>query len=698
MGLFDRFKPARDEPDALQPEVVPANGDDAAHQTATQPDEGRVAAGTVGVETGLETVEPVTDFSVADSAVASSEAVSEQAQAPQSSVVETPAPFVDFEQEFAPLESSTEETAIPAPSMPELSGSALDVAELEEWSEPLPSVAPPVLALGSSLEAPEAQLRIESLIETRGGENVYLASYEGEGETCGVRLREASGVWGERLAREAMWRTHWDATARIAMLPRQICSFKGGENFYLATETLAESPTLSQFLALEEAKFAQGGEADTGQYDVAAYLTEVLLVLTQLAAFLVRLHGAGFAHLGLRPDGIVPGKPLQILDCSFAAPLGEVLEAPLSFAGYSAPELSHPGVVDARSDLYAVGALLYRAVSGQDVPESGTDFSTWQPRIVMAGVPQILRRTLGGVDTRYNSAEELHRALVKLKSRLRPTVSHASYGLSTIGLESTRASNQDAFGITSGSWETEQGPVAWTAFCVSDGMGGMAAGEVASEVAVGAFLRSAASWSTEAAGLGTAPLPAAAQAQLVKEWASAANEAVVRAMEARHARGGCTIDAGLVIDRRLCIAHVGDARMYLLRGGEFQVLSRDHSFVMSLLLQGQITFDDIRTHPERNKITRSLGERHPQPDYFVDGLQVQTGQDWLELASGDVLLACSDGLWEPVLESEMLEAIAGGDLAGAARQMLRLALQRGAPDNATLVLLRLDEHSAPVFA
>ncbi|RYG75204.1 hypothetical protein EON80_01430, partial [bacterium] len=377
---------------------------------------------------------------------------------------------------------------------------------------------------------------------------------------------------------------------------------------------------------------------------------------------------------------------------------GEALEAPLSFAGYSAPELSQPGVVDARADIYAVGALLYRAVTGSDVPESGPDFLTWKPRVVMAGVPQILRRTLGDVESRFNSAEELHRALVKLKNRLRPTVSHVTHGVSTIGLESSRATNQDAFGFQSGAWESDQGPVAWTAFCVADGMGGMAAGEVASEVAVRTFLEAASTWSAQPDNLNTTPVTAATQEQLVKDWAALANEAVVNAMEARHVRGGCTIDAGLVIDRRLCVAHVGDARLYLLRKDEFKVLTRDHSFVMTLLLQGQITFDDIRTHNERNKITRSLGERHPQPDYFIDGLQVQTGQPSLELQPGDILMACSDGLWEPVLESEMLTAINAGDLPQAGRDMLRLALQRGAPDNATLVLFRLDEHPAPVFA
>ena len=596
----------------------------------------------------------------------------------------------EFDVEFAAPETEVADEVAP----PQIE---TDDGELEEWSEPLASVAPPTLEVGAQIQAFDGVFEIEEFLETRGGENVYRALWRrGDGESETVRLRQAGGEWGERLSRETMWRAHWEETARLAMLPRVMGGFNDESCVYLATEMPTSGPTLGQFFGAHELAVA-ALPADEKEASETEFLSETLLLLTQVAAFLVRLHEAGFAHLGLRPDGIVSGKPVQITDCSFAAPLDEPLEAALSLAGYSAPELLKPGQVDARSDLYGVGALLYRAVTGQDVPESGVDFLSWKPRVMMAGVPQILSRTLGEADTRFNSAPELHRALVKLKARLKPTISHDLCGLSTVGLEPSRVTNQDAFGTVQGAWETESGPLSWSAFIVADGMGGMAAGEVASEIAVQTFLDAASSWAgaTDNAGIGA--LPAVDQAQLVKEWAALSNGAVVSAMQARAARGGCTLDAGLVIEKRLAIAHVGDGRFYLLRGGEFEILSRDHSFVMSLLLQGEISFEEIRTHSDRNKVTRSLGERHPQPDYFIDTLAVQKQAPTLDLCNGDVLLACSDGLWEPVVESEMLAAIAGNDLRGAARALLKLALQRGAPDNATLVLLRLSEEAAPVF-
>ena len=612
---------------------------------------------------------------------------------PESALVIEP-DLSEFEAEFAAPEIEPT-IAATAPELVE------DDGELEEWSEPLPSVAPPILEVGAPVQAFDGAFTIEEHLETRGGENVYRATWQsGDGALETVRLRQASGAWGERLSRETMWRAHWEETVRLAMLPRVISGFRDGDCAYLATEMPTSGPTLGQFFnAHQDAVAALTDDLDDEKRErcETEFLSETLLLLTQVAAFLVRLHEAGFAHLGLRPDGIVSGKPVQIMDCSFAAPLGEPLEAALSLAGYSAPELLKPGVVDARSDLYGVGALLYRAVTGEDVPESGFDFGCWKPRVVMAGVPQILHRTLGDADTRFNNAPELHKALVKLKARLKPTISHECFGLTTIGLEPSRVTNQDAFGTVGGAWETENGPLSWSAFIVADGMGGMAAGEVASEIAVETFLDAASSWAGATENAGLSALPALEQAQLVKDWAALSNGAVVSAMQARGARGGCTLDAGLVIEKRLSIAHVGDGRFYLWRNGEFELLSRDHSFVMSLLLQGEIGFDEIRTHGDRNKVTRSLGERHPQPDYFIDTLAVQKQTPTLDLCDGDVLLACSDGLWEPVVESEMLAAIDGNDLRGATRAMLKLALQRGAPDNATLVLFRLGEAAAPVF-
>jgi len=132
--------------------------------------------------------------------------------------------------------------------------------------------------------------------------------------------------------------------------------------------------------------------------------------------------------------------------------------------------------------------------------------------------------------------------------------------------------------------------------------------------------------------------------------------------------------------------------LYLVRGGKAQVLTRDHSVAMSLAIQGDIPLEEVRHHPDRNRVTRSLGERIPMPDYYADTLQVATGFPSMMLDAGDLLVLCSDGVWEPVTDDEIAAcASESGNLSTIARRLIDLTLQRGAPDNASVVLLRIHE-------
>jgi protein phosphatase len=255
-------------------------------------------------------------------------------------------------------------------------------------------------------------------------------------------------------------------------------------------------------------------------------------------------------------------------------------------------------------------------------------------------------------------------------------------------LEPSRTTNQDAYVWLTGSVASEEGLREWAVLCVSDGMGGMAAGEVASNAAV---KRLAAEAGAAMSGFGA--MTAEDQAKVVKQWMHAANDSATDAMERLRVRGGATLVCACVVDRRLTLSHVGDCRIYLLRKGEIRQLNRDHSLVMALALQGQIQVEEIRNHPDRSTITRSLGDRRPLPDSHVDTLEQVTGQPTLELEPGDTLLLCSDGLWEPVVEAQMQQAVTENapDLAAAADELVRLALEGGGPDNIAVLLFRLDQ-------
>jgi protein phosphatase len=222
-------------------------------------------------------------------------------------------------------------------------------------------------------------------------------------------------------------------------------------------------------------------------------------------------------------------------------------------------------------------------------------------------------------------------------------------------------------------------------------MGGMAAGDVASDVAVKTVLREATEMFASGKSVSTSE-----QTEGVKTWAMRANERVCAAMEERKVRGGCTLIVTCMIGSRLTIAHVGDCRLYHIRQRNITLLTRDHSLAMAMVLQGTAELKDIRQHPDRSRVTRSLGERQNVPDYFVDTLEPATGNATLELENGDTLLLCSDGLWEPVVDDEMRDAIArhAPDLSAAGEALLQIALERGGPDNATVVLLRVEEKPA----
>ena len=385
---------------------------------------------------------------------------------------------------------------------------------------------------------------------------------------------------------------------------------------------------------------------------------------------------------------IVLSKPIRVLDLDHATRMGEKPPAPFYFAGYSAPELLADGAIDARADIYSVGALLFHAMSGYPIAESGPMLTGWQPETPIAGVPQILHKCLGPLETRYATMAELHQDLVRLVRRCAPRVRYECVSATTIGLEPTRTVNQDAYGFSCVQSEAEDGSRAWTVATVADGMGGMAAGEVASAAAVNTVL-------TEAtAALAASPnLSAEEQAQMTADWVRKANDKVCDAMEAKQARGGCTLVCAFVLDKRLTIAHVGDSRIYLIRDGSIQTLTRDHSVVMGLVMQGQLDISQLRTYPDRSNVTRSLGERKNLPGHYVDTLVQTTENESMELRAGDTLLLCSDGLWEPIVEQIVVDVLAetAPNMGAAADKLIALVLQNGAPDNATVSLLRIDE-------
>ena len=205
---------------------------------------------------------------------------------------------------------------------------------------------------------------------------------------------------------------------------------------------------------------------------------------------------------------------------------------------------------------------------------------------------------------------------------------------------------------------------------VCDGMGGARAGNVASTMAVELFMRYFLELEHDCDG-----------EERMRQAAAAANREVFqRAATDQECVGmGTTLVAALAGEEEALILNEGDSRAYHVTQSGITRVTRDHSLVEDMVERGELTRDEARNHPHRNLITRALGaEPVLMADCFCQPLE-----------EGSRLLLCSDGLSNVVSEQEMLyEVIHGGEDESCCRRLLDIALNRGAPDNVTAVLIR----------
>ena len=249
-------------------------------------------------------------------------------------------------------------------------------------------------------------------------------------------------------------------------------------------------------------------------------------------------------------------------------------------------------------------------------------------------------------------------------------------GKTDVGL--VRKNNEDNFG-----YDNRTG-----IFVVCDGMGGQAAGELASKIAVdtmlGYFHPEEADGGVEVLGRGFAEVSERANA--LANAVQLANKAIrdASALDVGHAGMGCTLVSLRVEGNLFSIAHVGDSRIYLIRKGSIQQLTTDHSLVMEQLRRGMITLEEAENFQMQNVIVRALGsEDSVEPD-LAD----------LSLEESDTLLLCSDGLSRFVKDEAMLEIINRVEnLDDACEALIEAAKSGGSDDNITCLLVRAVEQT-----
>jgi serine/threonine protein phosphatase PrpC len=208
-------------------------------------------------------------------------------------------------------------------------------------------------------------------------------------------------------------------------------------------------------------------------------------------------------------------------------------------------------------------------------------------------------------------------------------------------------------------------------YAVADGMGGHAAGEVASRQAISTLFEKY--YASPAIGI----------IERMKEAIKAANAEVYVQASLDHAKAGMgtTLVAAILQGDDLYVANVGDSRAYLVREQSIEQVTRDHSWVNEQVQAGIITAQEAREHLYRNIITRSLGTK---PDVDIDFFQ-------RKMQPGDVLVLCCDGLSNEVEDDEIARIVSANSAQESAQALIDLANQRGGPDNTTAIVVRISE-------
>ncbi|MGH8321423.1 MAG: PP2C family protein-serine/threonine phosphatase [Gammaproteobacteria bacterium] len=237
----------------------------------------------------------------------------------------------------------------------------------------------------------------------------------------------------------------------------------------------------------------------------------------------------------------------------------------------------------------------------------------------------------------------------------RPTLHWKSHGITNVG--AVRKTNEDAFidRPDLGVW------------AVADGMGGHAAGDVASQIVVDRLAQLPANNSLSA-------LVDAAEERLF----DANRKLLTLAMRQKERTIGSTVVALVARDRHAACLWAGDSRLYRIRGRRIEQMMQDHAMVEDLIASGLITREEAAEHPQANRITRAIGA---MPSLFLD-------VELFAIQPGDIFLLCSDGLYKELSEDEIVRTL-DNDVQ-AVDKLIMFALERGARDNVTIIAVQFD--------
>lgn len=219
---------------------------------------------------------------------------------------------------------------------------------------------------------------------------------------------------------------------------------------------------------------------------------------------------------------------------------------------------------------------------------------------------------------------------------------------------------------------------------LADGMGGYKAGEVASEIAILTMLAELKETMAQLDPGQVDPVSGMqAESMLLMDAAAKANASIFSVSESQPqcAGMGTTLVAALFTNNKVLVGHIGDSRMYRLRGDWFEQLTEDHSLLQEQLSSGLITPEQAKLSNNKNLVTRAVGI-DPEVELEVHEHDVEVG---------DIYLLCSDGLTDLVEDAEIHEVLSGlsSNLAMAANQLVQMANDLGGKDNISVILAKV---------
>ncbi|GAC1446996.1 MAG: hypothetical protein PVS3B1_29630 [Ktedonobacteraceae bacterium] len=292
------------------------------------------------------------------------------------------------------------------------------------------------------------------------------------------------------------------------------------------------------------------------------------------------------------------------------------------------------------------------------------------------GKPKPVYSALPDIPTRPDMPNSQYQDQLSTNKRV-PRVQPLEIGVGwNAGFKRQNAPNEDSLATLQGTYTYEGQLLPFGLFVIADGMGGYEGGLEASRLAVQSMTHTI----LQNIAMGSELSDHFFVDMLVGgvEWA---NQAIYQRRQAEGSEMGTTLTAALVIDMKAHIVNVGDSRTYLFRdsAGLIQI-THDHSLVASLVAFGQITPDEVYTHPERSKVYRSLGH---SLDLKVDSFSI-------DLSPRDSLLLCSDGMWEMVRDPVIERTIRNGDTPRTtADRLVQAALRGGGVDNVSVIIAQV---------